>query len=158
MEFRKRTTSQTMRGLKKIEWPTLIAIRNPFKKGREALTLCVFVKQQNNGKATYQTEDGSKMSDVDYSVAKSSDVENFKQPLVVPALNLWVNEFTYDACNTCDVYIGLKAEQTGEVCFSTTVRPMPPSIFADVTLRFCDKCEPVSVNEKIAFHKKAVWQ
>jgi len=158
MEFRKRTTSQTMRALKKIEWPTLIAIRNPFKRGREALTLCVFVKQQNNGKATYQTEDGSKMSDVDYSVAKSSDVKNLRQPLVVSALNLWVNEFTYPACQTCDVYIGLKAEATGEVSFCSTKRFMPPSIFAGITLHFCEKCEPFTLDEKIELHKKAVRQ
>lgn len=158
MEFRNRTTSQMMRALKRIEWPTLIAIRNPFKRGREALTLCVFVKQQKNGKATYQTEDGSKMSDVDYSVAKSSNVENFRQPLVIPALNLWTDAFTYDACNTCDVYIGQKEEETGEVSFSTTKRFMPPSIFAGITLHFCEKCEPFTLDEKIELHKKAVRQ
>lgn len=145
MEFRKRTTSQTMRALKKIDWPTLIAIRNPFKRGREALTLCVFVKQQKNGKATYQTEEGSKMSDVDYSVAKSSDVENFRQPLVVPVLNLWTNAFTYDACNTCDVYIGQKESEAmkGEAWYHTILRGAePPSVFANITLHFCGECQP----------------
>ena len=137
MEFRNRTTSQTKT---RIEWPDRIALRNPFMKGIKAITLCVFVKQQKNGKATYQQANGLKVSDIDYYVAKASDI-NALRPALVRTYE-YMDDEVYHACCTCTAYIGVEETKNMTPFFSTMTRPVT-GIFTGIELHFCESCEPV---------------